>query len=342
MLMRVRPLINRNLLRGIGFVASMTLAAAAYLWPDSRATTQNALSAQRASVTGIEKAEDKFSVSGKAIPVASSGERSRSASIDYKKSFAESHDYWEYAHQILPAAKAGNADAQFYLSRLLDRCAEENTMYFQHKGRILTLDEGLQFAVQRHLSIETAQSVYEKCHAFQGSDLSELGNGSDWLRKATASGQPLAQATTASKMLTQEMQQDFAKAGGVLNPNAEEVFEGGLDPRDLLRKAVQSKDPEVLFSIGETQALLDPSNLDKNTNRFAWWLIACERGFDCSADADWVKNTCGSDPQCASVTGPTDLVRALSGDNWPSVQQRAQEISGKLDDGQWSELGIGS
>jgi len=37
-----------------------------------------------------------------------------------------------------------------------------------------------------------------------------------------------------------------------------------------------------------------------------------------------------------------DRVRKLAGDQWPVVQQRAQEISAKLDAGRWDELGLGS
>ena len=332
-------MVTRSFLIGLAFGASLTIAAGAYLWPSPMAARA---STQVASITGREKSADGVGVSGDAFFVARLQGKSKSASISYKKDFDKSHNYWEYAQQILPAAKTGNADAQFYLSRVISKCAEDNKMYFQRKGRTLTLDEGLQFAVQRHLPMEVAQSVYEKCHNFQESNVAELGSASDWLKKATAAGQPVAQATTAFNILTQGLQEDFAKAAGVANPNTEEVFESGSDPRELLRVAVQSKDPEVLFNIGEAQALLDPSNLDKNTNRLAWWLIACERGFDCSASASWVENTCGGDPNCASINSSTDRIRALAGDNWPSVQQRAQEISGKLDAGRWSELGIGS
>ena len=116
---------------------------------------------------------------------------------DYKKEFASSDNYWEFAHAILPAAKAGNADAQFYLYRVLERCDEYNRMYFQHRGQRLALDQGLQFAVQRHLSIDVAQSVFDRCHLFQESDLTELGSATDWLERATDAGHPLAEVITA-------------------------------------------------------------------------------------------------------------------------------------------------
>lgn len=265
-----------------------------------------------------------------------------SASTDYRQRFAKANNYWKFAHEILPAAKMNDPDAQFYLSRVLEGCAQDNKMYFEHKGEKLALDQGLQYASRRHLSVDTAQSVFDRCHEFQENDSTALGVAEDWLAKATQAGQPLAEATTASKMLMRELQENLAKAGGVANPNPVSPIGNGVDPRELLRAAVESRDPEVLFSIGEVQEMLDPTNTDASSTRLAWWLVACQRGLDCSSNADWVKKSCGDDPQCASADSSGDLVRTLAGDKWPSVQQRASDISNKLNAGQWGELGIGS
>jgi hypothetical protein len=213
-------------------------------------------------------------------------------------------------------------------------------MYFQHRGQKLGLDEGLQWAVKRYLPIDVAQSVYDKCHEFQENDLAELGTAADWLAKATAAGQPLAEATTASKLLRQEMLQNIARAAGVPNPDTSPRIESAADPRSLFRLALVSKDPEVLFLIGASQGLLDPENSDSITMSSAWLLVACQRGFNCSENADWVKNSCGNDAGCRSATSPSDRVRSLAGDQWPEVQQRAQEISAALDAGQWDDLAI--
>lgn len=276
------------------------------------------------------------------VPAVASATGKTVGSMNYRKTFAESNDYWAYAKKILPAAKAGDPDAQFYLSRLLERCEEGNRMYFQKLGKALTLDEGLQFAVQRHLPIEVAQAVFDKCHELQERDRQELGSSNDWLAKATAAGQPLAEAVTASKIFSQELMQNFARAEGVPETNTTTPPDSVADPRALLRAAVESGDPEVFFEIGEMQSMLDPAGIDSGTKRLAWWLIACERGLDCSTNAEWVKNTCVSDPQCASISSPTDIVQMLAGEHWPDVQQHALNISEKLDAGQLDDLGIGS
>jgi hypothetical protein len=259
-----------------------------------------------------------------------------SPSMDYKGKFAEAHNYWQFANDALSAANAGDADAQFYLSKALEYCAEHNSMYFQRKGKPIGLDEGLQYAVQRHLPIEIAQAAYDRCHEFLDRDSSGLGSAAAWLARATSAGQPLAQGESASKILIQELRQDFVRAGGLPTGDAPDM-EG--DARELFRSAVQSREPEVLFRIGEAQPLLDPANTDSNTNRFAWWLLACQSGFDCTANAEWVKNSCANAPQCvASANGPSDIVRILAGDKWPEVEQRAHDLSISLDEGKWGDL----
>jgi hypothetical protein len=321
----------------IGCLVLVAALAALYHWAPALHHAGNSegqpghLPARVTAVTNTDVVRSRLE---KPAPVAS-------PLMDYKSSFAESLNYWNFAHYALSAANAGNADAQFYLSKALDYCAQHNSLYFQRKGKPINLDEGLQYAVQRHLPIDIAQAVYDRCHEFVDHDGSELGSAAEWLARATSAGQPLAQTVTASKILMQELQQDFTKAGGVANPNSETSIVNGDDPRELLRTAVQSKDPEVLFSIGEAQPLLDPTNTDKNTNRFAWMLVACQRGFDCSANAEWVKNSCANDPRCASANSPSDLVRTLAGDKWPEVEQRAHDLSVNLDQGQWSALGLG-
>jgi hypothetical protein len=259
----------------------------------------------------------------------------------YRESLAQSRDYWSFAHAILAAAKSGDADAQFYLFRAMDSCKGSINMYLQRRGRPLSLDEALQFAAKRGLPVERVQTVFDRCHEFQTHDSSELGNAEEWLAKATAAGEPLAQVTTALNLLLQSELADIAKANGSPDPDLEAKVKQGGDPRELLRAAVKSKDPEVLFSMGEAQGQLNPSKVDSNTDRLAWFLVGCERGFDCSANAEWVKDSCMFDVQCQSANSPSYMVSYLARDDWPVVQERARLINAKLDAGDWNTLGLG-
>lgn len=264
------------------------------------------------------------------------------AAASYKAALQNTRDYWEYARRILPAAKAGDRDAQFYLSRVMERCQSDSRMFLQQQGRPLTEEESLQLAATRNLPIDLAQQAYERCHSFQENGTGELGNATEWLGRATLAGQPVAQVTTATRILLRRSTDRLAKAAGVAPAAVIAVSPdtAGMDPQELLREAVESDDPEVLFQIGAADALLHPSiGGDDNTERYAWWLVACERGLDCSPSADWVKNVCYLDPQCASI-GPSEIVEYLAGADWPKVQQRAEELKTKLDAGQWDDLGL--
>lgn len=262
---------------------------------------------------------------------------SSSALSDYQALYKDAGDYWNFARMALPAAAAGNASAQFYLSRVLEKCDVDNRMFFKRRGQVLSLDEGLQWASKRHMSVAQAQAVYDRCNKFLTSDSSQFGSASEWLAKATQGGQPLAEATTALKALERGLRESFSRAGGVQNVDPDPEL-AKANPLMLLRDAARSKDPEVLFMIGEAQNLLYPAQNNEDVERHAWWLVACERGLDCSANGNLIKETCAENPRCQSAVGPTDLIQELSNGSWPAVQQRAQEISMKLDAGRWAEL----
>jgi hypothetical protein len=264
------------------------------------------------------------------------------ATVSYKAALESSHDYWDYASRTLSAAQAGDRDAQFYLSRALERCQSDLRMYLQ-KGRPLTEEESLQWAAKRHLPLELAQQAYERCHRFQEDGTGEFGNATEWLGRATLAGQPVAQATTATRILLQRTVDGLAKAGAVpVAPLPIAPDTVGLAPRELFRQAVESRDPEALLQISEADALLHPSTGDDdNTERFSWLLVACQEGLDCSPNADWVRNTCYLDPQCASASSASELIEHLAGAEWPAVQQRAQELKAKLDADEWDDLGLG-
>jgi hypothetical protein len=265
----------------------------------------------------------------------------QSTLMDFKKRFADAHDYWAFAHDLLPAAKAGNSDAQYYLSKVMEYCGGVNRSYFNRRGERVDLDQALQNAGRMHQSLDLVQLAYDRCNEFFRQDASELGTAADWLASATRAGQPLAQSATASKLVMQGLLDNYAKTGAVPTSIPEPAKVKG-DPRELLYEAVQSKDPDVLYNIGELYPALNPDDPDRDVVRFAWILVACERGLDCSANAEWVKYDCFGSDACSSATSSSDFVRFLAGDHWSQVQQRAGEIGAALDNGSWDKLGLGS
>jgi len=219
-------------------------------------------------------------------------------------------------------------------------CKDSNHFYFVHRGQQLSLTEGLQWATKRQLPLAQAQEVYDKCHEFLDHNEQGLGDPTDWLARATASGQPIAQALTASRALLQAQQLELTKAAGVPLPTPEDPTLRGVEPAALLRAAVQSLDSEVFFIIGDIALLAFPAANDPKIEGYAWELVACERGFNCTASGAWVKANCSFDPQCASPSSPSDFIRRVAGDDWAAVQLRAEEINSKLVASEWDALGL--
>jgi len=92
----------------------------------------------------------------------------------------------------------------------------------------------------------------DRCHAFQDRDYAAaFGKASDWLAKATESGQPAAQATMVAHMLQQQLDRNFLRAGAASTPdNSAELIGNNADPTDMIKAAVQSGDPEALLQVG--------------------------------------------------------------------------------------------
>jgi hypothetical protein len=314
-------------------LGGVALAAAAFLWvalPSNkglvRRTPPTSTKSQAQGTTlapGTPLSPDL--VAGAAPPLRAA----RPASMDYKKSFQSAKDYRAFAQAILPAAKAGNADAQLYLWKVLDYCRQSYGAYFtDNDGKPRSLDAGLRFAAEVHTPMEEVQSIYDGCRKLEENP-TEFGNAMRWLAQATQAGQPVAQAATATLRLDQDMMKGYVKAGAQPTElTTAPPIGGAADPRELLRAAVESRDPEVLVSIGQSQGLLNPSQskTDQLVNQVAWRYVACQRGLGCPANG----------------AGSIGELMEMARDNWPAVQQRAQEINSKLDAGQWDELGLGS
>jgi hypothetical protein len=261
---------------------------------------------------------------------------------------AAASDYWVLAHDLLPEAQSGDADAQFYLSRVLSRCDDGVRMYLQRRGQNLAPDQVIQWAASRHLSIDLAQLMFDRCEPFTRHDAAELGTEAEWLARATAAGQPVAQAETALRILVQRSLHDYAETNGLPPVELRQPVLRETDPGELVRSAVRSGDPEALILIGEFAGAMtaaDPEAplADLVVVRLSWMLLACQRGLDCSPGADWIRVACYLDntPNCGSIADSSDFVRHLAGDDWPTVQERTQQLGAALDAGQWDQLGLG-
>jgi hypothetical protein len=254
----------------------------------------------------------------------------------YADALATSNNYLDFANATIRDAESGNRDAQYFLGKALAFCDGTYSMYFERKGQVLTLDEALMWAARLGRSGAYVQRVYDRCHELKD-HAKGFADSSEWIDAAATAGQPAALAATALKRLS-----DAAIPNSTVAANRSPATED--DPiaksRANLRVAVESKDPEVLWQIGLAQGFLGANFQEKVKDEMAWWLVSCQRGYDCSAHADWITLDCPDESFCTPGISGIDYIRNGAGADWPEVQLRAQQINAKLDAGKWGELGL--
>lgn len=241
------------------------------------------------------------------------------AAVSYKQEFRDASDYLAFAHSILPAAQAGNRDAQYYLWAARFACDHDSVSKFG------TLDEAEQYGARWSMSMEEVHKNYGRCHKLRTQDVSDLGDQWDWLNRAIKAGQPNAEATGAQLRVEQDRAKASPGAGRWL-PQA--PIGEGADPHEMALKALQSGDSGAWLQIAQITNYLNPkeSHQDSLINRLAWTVLACQRMGGC--------------PDCGRDCDITNLM-SQAGNNWALVQQRAQEIGDKVDSQEWDQLGLG-
>lgn len=239
--------------------------------------------------------------------------------------FRGATDYAAFANSLRADAKRGRPDAQFYLAQALRYCQQNLGRFFiVPGGRTRTLNEAQErWATRPEGEQQEIVVIYKRCHAFLESP--ELGTSLNewpqWLDKSVASAYPPA-----------EMEKALVSGDADLLANGH-VSE---QDRDLALKAVQSGDPQVLW---EMSNFVNQGNGPRqNLLTSSWQLLACERGFDCSAQADWVRSACTYDLNCSEGdTGVAYLKRQL-GENAPEGEALANQIGAAIDSKDWSKL----
>jgi hypothetical protein len=109
--------------------------------------------------------------------------------------------------------------------------------------------------------------------------------------------------------------------------------------RQLLAQAIRSRDPEVIWEIGNFG--LAPRLDDELENpELAWLLAACQRGLDCAPRSESVRSLCIYDVNCQPYESVSDIFRRGSGNEYPQIEARARWINEKLDAGDWAALGF--
>lgn len=228
-------------------------------------------------------------------------------------------------------ARAGDREAQYYVYAALEFCDVEFRALFRRRKSTgwLTRDEGvIRAASSRIQPSGYAEEVDQKCRALMEGGRPELGESEIWLDKSTSQGQPIAMAVTADALL--------------ITPRPDERSQATRErAKDALMEALESKDPEVIWRIGELQGVLNNMSDESTKSQWAWWLVACERGFDCGPDSPWRRWSCLYDQLCRPDETMIDYARRLLQSDFPEVEELAREINANIDAERWSDIDIG-
>jgi hypothetical protein len=208
-----------------------------------------------------------------------------SSAINYAKAFREATDYRSFILSALAAARSGDRDAQYYLHAALAYCDETSKFFFRPRGKVLSLDEAI--AVRNELPgpsmTDAVKRSYSRCHAVNETKDPGWATAGEWLSKATDAGQPVAQMETAQKIFLRPLR----RGGGTSQLEDPSIAHGTYsDARSLVRAAIESKDPEVIFEMGDMQGFLQQGMPEEQSTKDAvtWRYVACLRGLDCGVE----------------------------------------------------------
>jgi hypothetical protein len=211
---------------------------------------------------------------------------------DYAAQLRAAPDYLEFARSLLSAARAGEHAAQFYIFRALDYCTVEYRFHVDRGRTRRSLDDALRWAATHWpYDSETVRLVYARCHTFMESGAKDLGERGEWLRLASDGGYPLAQVIAAKR--------HRLEGGGTGDDAARDK-----ESRRLLSMAIRSRDPAVIWELGEMPTRNAGAEGDRDGEEVAWFLAACQRGFDCTPQSDAVRGRSAATTRIANRTSP--------------------------------------
>jgi hypothetical protein len=260
------------------------------------------------------------------------------AAPDYDARFRASADYLEFAREVLPAARAGDAAAQFYLSKALAYCETLYEWYFierTREGRVRhrTLDEAQQItAVRPFFTPEEVRDIQLHCRELRSLDDVSIGNATQWFDAALAQGYPLAQAQAAVRLAVSSSHRE----------DAQKVRISREEARRLAFESLRGRDIEAMIQAGDVDAFLGGEGMSEvSVRRWSWLLAAALRASDSPEMQEWMRMACRIDTQCQPYETPIDLVRRKAGNELDAVERRARELNEKLDAGSLAESDIG-
>jgi hypothetical protein len=201
-------------------------------------------------------------------------------------------------------ASAGNLEAQYLTAKVLRWCAQTMHLYFiRPNGEVRTLDEAQARFAARPIGItqQDLGTIYSRCEGFLESPeiRKSTDSWSEWLDKSADGGYPAAIAQRAANLESQLLQESNSS----LTYLARDV-DAEAQAKELALSAAESGDPEAIFLMSDWVRTGDRTEDETATLMSAWKILACQKGYDCGPNSDWMLSACnwrhrGSRQQCA-------------------------------------------
>jgi len=169
------------------------------------------------------------------------------------------------------------------------------------------------------LKADDARATLEKCGRLQESS-HPFGTANEWLSASKENKFDLAMIDSALQL---------ALKAGV--SGATEHVEMRDEAKRLALEALKSKDPEVIFDMGDLAGLFVGDMQKASQEQWVWRLAACKRGYECGQNAEWYQHQCRFDTNCQPYESGVDFIRRANSEDFEEIDRLSNELNAKLD-----------
>lgn len=256
-------------------------------------------------------------------------------SVDYRGLLRIADDYRQFVGSLRTKADGGDAEAQYYSAAALRYCRDNLRRFFlKPQGGMRTLDEAQSRWARRPEGYRNKiADAHHRCRGYL-EDFAEADAWSDWLDKAVAAQYPKAQSMKAEDLRSEHLAAERSETSS--------VHDGQQDTeeyaRELAIESLRTGEPEPIFAMSSWVDRGKHSAEEYSVLASAWQLLACQRGFDCGPNSEWLRTACNYDVQCAQGATVEDYLQRQMGAQFDEARKAASEIGRVVDTHSWDAL----
>jgi hypothetical protein len=163
-------------------------------------------------------------------------------------------------------------------------------------------------------------TFHQRCEGFlvDPEHLKTTGTWNEWLNKAVDANYP---AAIAQKALL-----DADSISESTMPDSSARVEAEAQARNVALSAAASGDPDAIFFMSDWVRAGDRTMDETATIINAWKVLACQKGYDCGPDSNWMITVCNWDVQCTDGTTYMDYLEQHMGSQYSETLRIAAVI----------------